>query len=923
MPPSAPKAPAEPDWELLRQKKPSFSVQHIESIAELSEIYLQPEAAEFSEDDLISSLRALYELSRRQDAKLSKAHAKKVEKIVLGAFSKFEKDTSGKNSGKKTESKDGNGVQRFSRRIFHKPESEGTIISEEKKTGVTKSSPDSRKQKEKDIENAHKLVNKALYDCQDIAEEIQLLTQAENIYLKYEMFRKIGNIYSAAADSASDLSQRTTFLLKAADNYEKSDAFSMAGEKYWEAASLTSDPSQKQTFLSKAEENYHRRGNFFEAGNMYSSASHWASDPVQKQAFLSKAVENYFKGGHFFEVGDLYSLEAEHTSDPSQKSIFLSKAADNYEKSGSFEKACDKYWWASYYASDPSQIEALLSKVEEYYWKIGNFIEAGNRYLQAALAHPFQEQVFNSKSKASFNFANLLETNPDEELFLISLASRFKESTTKDLFAKLPARYLPIFLEESLKKRDAISELADTQLPEAFNRIIKRILSEAVEFDRQLSSGKKIGAEHAKYMLGTISELKPAGFVESVNALVEDLRLEKQPITSSFFNKLYKTANEKLKPIFKLQAKNVKKGFLVKEIELSLTQSDVDTLQVGLTKAKGGSVDVGKIRETYGTIADVFSIGDAGTRKEKVIELMRNGGVKEKTVECFANGKIGEKDAMQLLVAQADFGDLSPFVWQAIKEGLEQRYSGSTRLFEKFVKNGTADMVADEINTLILHLREFVGIGGNAGIMGDWLQGAGLGELMPKLRKCDAYQSIIKTMEKIRMQEAGISKHTREMSLVFGQENRLLDVYFGCHAGECFGDDPAFTLGRNDICTATLFQNGELAGGVLFLLREIEGKNSLVILAIDPSVKVTAGLTNEKQSEIVDWMMGEVSKYAHENGFGLYITDTAGGISQRLDNTITDKYFGIKQVTYENSGRFHRTHGYDINSAVNFILPSK
>ena len=97
MPPSAPKAPAEPDWELLRQKKPSLSVQHIESIAELSEIYLQPEAAEFSEDDLISSLRALYELSRRQDAKLSKAHAKKVEKIVLGAFSKFEKDTYGKN----------------------------------------------------------------------------------------------------------------------------------------------------------------------------------------------------------------------------------------------------------------------------------------------------------------------------------------------------------------------------------------------------------------------------------------------------------------------------------------------------------------------------------------------------------------------------------------------------------------------------------------------------------------------------------------------------------------------------------------------------------------------------------------------------------------------------------------------------------
>jgi hypothetical protein len=88
MPPSTPKAPAEPEWDFLWQKKPSLSTEHIESIAKLSDIYLQPEAAEFSEYGLFSSLRALYELSLQQSTKMSKKHAKQIQKMVINAFSK-------------------------------------------------------------------------------------------------------------------------------------------------------------------------------------------------------------------------------------------------------------------------------------------------------------------------------------------------------------------------------------------------------------------------------------------------------------------------------------------------------------------------------------------------------------------------------------------------------------------------------------------------------------------------------------------------------------------------------------------------------------------------------------------------------------------------------------------------------------------
>ncbi|MFA6907516.1 MAG: J domain-containing protein [Candidatus Micrarchaeia archaeon] len=87
MPPSAPKAPAEPEWDLLRQKKPTLSTEHIECIAELSEAYLQPEATEFSEEDLISNLQALWKLSTKGNARMKAGHARKIIGMVAAICS--------------------------------------------------------------------------------------------------------------------------------------------------------------------------------------------------------------------------------------------------------------------------------------------------------------------------------------------------------------------------------------------------------------------------------------------------------------------------------------------------------------------------------------------------------------------------------------------------------------------------------------------------------------------------------------------------------------------------------------------------------------------------------------------------------------------------------------------------------------------
>ena len=122
MHPISPKAPVEADWDFLRQKKPRISLEHIESIAELSAAYLQPEAAEFSEDGLIASLRALYERSKGQNAKMSKKHARQIERIVMHSFSKF-------NDEKTAYKRDGKSAQ-DSTMLFRRSKSGGEMIGD-------------------------------------------------------------------------------------------------------------------------------------------------------------------------------------------------------------------------------------------------------------------------------------------------------------------------------------------------------------------------------------------------------------------------------------------------------------------------------------------------------------------------------------------------------------------------------------------------------------------------------------------------------------------------------------------------------------------------------------------------------------------------------------------------------------------------
>ena len=92
----------------------------------------------------------------------------------------------------------------------------------------------------------------------------------------------------------------------------------------------------------------------------------------------------------------------------------------------------------------------------------------------------------------------------------------------------------------------------------------------------------------------------------------------------------------------------------------------------------------------------------------------------------------------------------------------------------------------------------------------------------------------------------------------------------------------------------------------------------LVIIAIDPSVKVTSGISKEKSMEICHWMLSELQSYAARNGYHLYISRQVGGITNR--QLSFDKYFGRKIAPLTPPTKIG---SYGLASAKKFVLPNE
>jgi hypothetical protein len=269
------------------------------------------------------------------------------------------------------------------------------------------------------------------------------------------------------------------------------------------------------------------------------------------------------------------------------------------------------------------------------------------------------------------------------------------------------------------------------------------------------------------------------------------------------------------------------------------------------------------------------------------MKCMNDYGIPQDVINAYTKGKMSSEDAIRLNLKRTEFPDLSPFAWEVIGR-IETANPGARALFERYSMYGTnageGSLSSDETNRFFTLLREF------DEFLGDYLVEKRLSALEPKVRASEACKAISTAVTNIQSKEAEIEKNTRELRLVFSPNYRMFDAMFPHYAGECLSVQ---SLAKKHVVTATLFQNGEIAGGVLMLMKRVNGRKSLVVIGIDPSVKVVSGIGKEAAMDICDWMMKEVHDYGKANGYGLYITRNIGGITNRYElRRSMGRYFG-------------------------------
>ena len=322
MPPSAPKAPAEPDWDFLRQKKPAFSAEHISDIDALSTRYLDADAVVFSEDDAISSIRLLWQMSKKPDTKISKRHAKEVEKIVASVFSRH--------------------------------------ASESHSRG-TQSSP------QKDHPNKFKPGSDGL----------NILIRTKNFISRVQYFQE-GKRYLSKAKATGDREKKREYCLKAAECLEKSGRNRRTGLAYESVADYSESLGDKEFYFAKAGHFYVKAGEYGWAGGAYQRGGNAAKDAKKDssvyEAYYAKAEENNAKEGDIaFKKGDAqealncYHYAAYNAKDRGKKAEYCLKMAEIAEKrKGWGETAMFHYGEVAAYIPSDEKSEFYLAKAKTF-----------------------------------------------------------------------------------------------------------------------------------------------------------------------------------------------------------------------------------------------------------------------------------------------------------------------------------------------------------------------------------------------------------------------------------------------------------------------------------------------------------------------------------------------------------------------------
>ena len=777
-------------------------------------------------------------------------------------------------------------------------------------------------------------------------------SKAGEKYEKEGKFREAGEMFYAAAYNAIDFDQKLMFYEKSGENYEKSGNFKEAAEMFYATFKDSSEQVKNRNELrlrmeqnySKAIENFERIGNFREAFKLCTEAGILALDPSKQQAFYSKAAKNcakaeqdYVTSGNFKEAREMYSDAVLIFSSEGREVIRELAIGDPklpVEKKSEYESKSKIYSaFAAALEVNPGERDFLIFLASKFRDPFAFTADVNKETFVAALDKYAAQENSEITDIGGFSVKVLEEKTwkPLEkpggratvDIFLIKnekgKLNIYANAAVKDVLDKIPARYMPIFIEEALGKKDVFSKLSEKQLPEAFNRIKNRIETESKEFERKLISGEKIDANYAKYLYCVVSKVESSDFAESVIAVAKKLGLENRKITPALFEELYMTANEQLKPPFLFPTETYSINFLARQVDASVPADAIKSAAIAiknsmdafaLEKITVDDLPIG-IRERCGEILKISEIQDQTLRKEKISDLLPEN--KRKT---YIDGKMTDENAIRLILKKNDIGDLSWVFWDIASKLPEAEVS----LLEKASKNEPLGQA--ETNYLVQIVNKF-----NV-YLEEYLLGNKFSVLEPSIKATPVFREFAIIREKVTEVASKQASENVDLKLVFGQENRLLDIFAGSFSGNCLGDNPAFSLARKDVAIATIYKGWEPAGAAFFLLRNINGKDSLVLFGIDFSESLTGSkdagtmLSTEKVNELTKWMEQCIQEYANASGFGLYVTDKGGQISN--DKTARSellRHFGNDKISFEKSGKLHEEYGYNMYNAYGFAYP--
>lgn len=534
-----------------------------------------------------------------------------------------------------------------------------------------------------------------------------------------------------------------------------------------------------------------------------------------------------------------------------------------------------------------------------------------------------------------FNNYSLVEEQillPAEDFKKLSLSSepkkevlRYKERLqaiinfmdTLDL-GKVNNYRFPFYIKMILENEEEINKLSKEKKQQLIKRIIAQADKDFLDFQKQVFYNNKVDDNYYAMYLGLLMQLAGKdNFNENIRDILDKL---------------------------KISSKGKTREQIIQEIDIILETVDVKpsvksfSFESEIVEIKLPEDLYNPLREMIRSVMEIKDISEIikGLQKRvKQIEDDIKKSNKDSLIKLgvpagLINSNIKDKDLrINEFIFKNKF-ELSPEELNALIQ-LAFLKTGNENL--NLINNFAAEkeLSVEDMNTLLTVLSELEGSEKEEsqdeerevqrGLI-DALKDVDVEMLLGSVKKSDKWQ-LITRLKQAKIENKNLqNKVSKNIEVVFAQKN-ILDLFQGRFSGTCFGDCP-YDMARPQILVAKILDDKKLAGGILFYVLD----NKLIMIGFDPSEALVGSLSSEKKNELIDYLMKSVHGFAKENNFELYITNEAGGLSNRagFEEYIINNYrTTASEQVKDKTGRkvklqFHPNYEYEvrnINPALN------